>query len=194
MALQGAEGLEIPVPPSAYEGIRAWLDRVTDRDGRVGTDRAGGDPAGPPGKDERFASHDTTAAFAIFFRIFKDRTRKNPQTARDADRLTADLPAWEGSRIDFCYWYVGTESLFWFDGTHGPRWTPWSGNVRDALESHQRLPEAGCRAGSWDPADRWGVVGGRVYATAINSMTLFCCHYHYAPLFLDEDRKDRRNE
>ena len=30
-----------------------------------------------------------------------------------------------------------------------------------------------CEDGSWDPAvDKWGSIGGRVYATAINVLTL----------------------
>lgn len=30
----------------------------------------------------------------------------------------------------------------------------------------------GCTWGSWDPIDRWGEKGVRVYATAINVLTL----------------------
>ena len=44
--------------------------------------------------------------------------------------------------------------------------------LRKALLPHQRAKDAGCAAGSWEPVDRWGGEGGRVYATAINAMTL----------------------
>jgi hypothetical protein len=32
--------------------------------------------------------------------------------------------------------------------------------------------QGGCGEGSWDPVDKWGSEGGRVYATAINVLTL----------------------
>jgi hypothetical protein len=48
--------------------------------------------------------------------------------------------------------------------------------VKEALTRHQT--EAGCRAGSWEPVDRWSTDGGRVYATAINVLTLLLLHAH----------------
>jgi hypothetical protein len=45
--------------------------------------------------------------------------------------------------------------------------------MKKALIPNQARPEAGCAHGSWDPSvDRWGMVGGRVYATALNVLTL----------------------
>ena len=45
-----------------------------------------------------------------------------------------------------------------------------------ALTPHQKGAGDGCQAGSWDASvERWGFVGGRVYATAINALTLEPC-------------------
>ena len=46
---------------------------------------------------------------------------------------------------------------------------------------NQKTGKDGCRNGSWDPdQERWGADGGRVYATAINALTLEI-FYRYAP-------------
>ena len=42
--------------------------------------------------------------------------------------------------------------------------------IRNALVAHQK--RSGCEAGSWDPNDRWGDVGGRIYATATGALIL----------------------
>ena len=42
------------------------------------------------------------------------------------------------------------------------------------------MPRPSC--GSWEPIDRWGGEGGRVYATAINALTLEV-YYRYANVF-----------
>jgi hypothetical protein len=44
--------------------------------------------------------------------------------------------------------------------------------VSNALILTQHPVGAGGKAGSWEPDTRWRLVGGRVYATAINAMTL----------------------
>ena len=44
---------------------------------------------------------------------------------------------------------------------------PGPGPLRAAAKAQD-----GCAHGSWDPIDRWGFEGGRVYATAINTLSL----------------------
>ena len=48
------------------------------------------------------------------------------------------------------------------------------GEVADAIRkvavAHQK--RGGCEAGSWDPNDRWGKIGGRIYATATGGLIL----------------------
>lgn len=42
--------------------------------------------------------------------------------------------------------------------------------IRKVVVAHQK--RSGCEAGSWDPDDRWGDVGGRIYATATGALIL----------------------
>lgn len=49
---------------------------------------------------------------------------------------------------------------------------PVGGGAEEGAPAPQRAKDAGCAADSWEPVDRWGGEGGRVYATAINALTL----------------------
>jgi hypothetical protein len=55
--------------------------------------------------------------------------------------------------------------------------------MKNALVPNQKTAKDGCQKGSWDPAaSRWGLDGGRVWATAMNSLTLEV-YYRYANVF-----------
>ena len=49
-------------------------------------------------------------------------------------------------------------------------WKTWNRAMVDALVDHQNTD--GDKEGSWEPVGRWCCKGGRVYATAINALTL----------------------
>lgn len=53
-------------------------------------------------------------------------------------------------------------------------WKTWRDLGLAAIEPHQHEGQALDSRGSWDPVDPWGAHGGRVYATAINCLTLEC--------------------
>jgi hypothetical protein len=79
-------------------------------------------------------------------------------------------PSWDpsGGRIDYYYWFHGTAAMRSLDD---PRWHAWREAVWAALLPNQRTK--GHVSGSFDAApDPWGDNGGRVYATAINALTL----------------------
>jgi hypothetical protein len=61
-------------------------------------------------------------------------------------------------------------------------WKKWNEPMKNALVPNQKTAKDGCQNGSWDPASRWGEEGGRVWATAINSLTLEV-YYRYAAVF-----------
>jgi hypothetical protein len=93
-----------------------------------------------------------------------------------------DLPQWKPNKIDFYYWYYASLALFQYDGPDGPYWKKWNEPMKNALVPNQRSKKDGCPDGSWDPeTERWGFEGGRVYATAINALTLEV-YYRY-PVF-----------
>jgi len=63
-------------------------------------------------------------------------------------------------------------------------WRKWNEPMKNALVPNQQAAKGGCRNGSWDPeGDRWGFEGGRVYATALNALTLEV-YYRYASVFV----------
>ena len=83
------------------------------------------------------------------------------------DQIARHPPQWEDTQRNYYYWYYGTYALF---QAGGQRWRRWNLAMQDALLPHQR--DAGCARGSWDAIGEWCLVGGRVYATALNALTL----------------------
>jgi hypothetical protein len=182
MALKSAELSGLSFPRSAYDGALAWIDRTTERGPlpRVGYNEAGSGKVYIPGRNEAFADHPTMSAIGLVSRLF---IKKDWRDAALASLLTADLPAWKTHQIDFYSWYYSTLALFQFAGPTGTHWTTWNEPMKNALIPNQKVAKHGCENGSWDPSlDRWGFEGGRVYATAINTMTLEI-HYRYANAF-----------
>ena len=58
------------------------------------------------------------------------------------------------------------------DGESNTKWIAWKSATEKALIYHQNSTSTGCRRGSWAPEDQWSMEAGRVYATAINALTL----------------------
>jgi hypothetical protein len=111
-----------------------------------------------------------------------DRKKNDPRVSGGCDLLLKDKPRWDGNQTDFYYWYYASLALFQYDAPGGAKWKSWNEEMKNALVPHQNKPTAGCRRGSWEPVDRWSCEGGRVYATAINALTLEV-YYRYPNLF-----------
>ncbi|MBI2931821.1 MAG: terpene cyclase/mutase family protein [Planctomycetes bacterium] len=183
MALKSAELSGLAFPRSAYDGCRAWLDEVTEENYyRAGyTHRETGKVH--CAHNEAFDHHEALTAISMMTRLFMDRDRSQARVRGAADLLVADLPAWSGNAIDFYYWYYAALALFQFDADRqGLHWRRFEERLQEALVPNQSPPTAGCRAGSWEPVDRWSCEGGRVYATAINALTLEV-HFRYPSVF-----------
>lgn len=69
---------------------------------------------------------------------------------------------------DFYAWYNCTLAMFL---AGGDTWDRWNNVIRDHLVSLQIHGE-GCERGSWEPNDRWGDAGGRIYSTALSVLSL----------------------
>jgi hypothetical protein len=172
----------------AFDGVRAWFDKMTDPDyGRVGYIARGSGAARPQELVDRFPAEksESMTAVGMLARIFLgDDPRRDPLIKKGADLCAKLLPTWnvnDGS-IDMYYWYYATLALFQIGGEH---WTAWSGALGRAAIPNQRLDGTYCSfKGSWDPVDPWGPDGGRVYATALLAMCLEV-HYRYARIFED---------
>ncbi len=173
MVLNSAELSGLSFPRTGREGARAWYDEVTDEEtGRVGYTFRGSGKVYISGKNELFEHHETLTAIGVLARLFMDRHRGDSRLASGCDLLLKDRPKWEGHLIDFYYWHCASLALFQFEGPAGPRWKGWNEALKKALVPNQNPSTSGCRRGSWEPADRWSGEGGRVYATAINALTL----------------------
>jgi hypothetical protein len=172
--LKSAELSELRFPRSAYDGALAWYNDATETSGyyRVGYTARDTGKVFVPGKNETFDDHPTMSAAAAMARILIQK-RTNQPALGAINLIVVDLPEWTPNKIDFYYWYYGSLALFQYDGPEGVMWRRWNEPMKNALVPNQRTGKDGCKNGSWDPeVDRWGFSGGRVYAAAINALTL----------------------
>jgi hypothetical protein len=86
---------------------------------------------------------------------------------RGAKLMMADLPSAQGWKRDYHYWHTGTRFIKQCSPKH---WEEWKTATVRALDSC-RETSTGCCRGSWSVEDRWTLEGGRVFATAINTLT-----------------------
>jgi len=184
MALKSAEISELHFPKSAYEGALSWFNEATDGTGyyRVGYTGKNTGIVFVPGKNEQSSDHPAMSAVAVMARIFMQK-RKNEPALGSVTMLVGDLPEWKTNKIDFYYWYYASLALFQYDGPDGGLWKKWNEPMKNALVPNQHTSKSGCKNGSWDSEiDRWGVEGGRVFAVAINALTLEV-YYRYTNVF-----------
>jgi len=164
----------------AFDGLKAWLEKVTDpKTGRVGYVAPGTGPARPQEVVDRFPSDksESMTAVGMLARTFMgEDPRRSKVIKRGADLCAKLPPTWNPSdgSIDMYYWYYGTLAMFQFGGSH---WTAWKRAMEKAMLETQREDTDPCRfKGSWDPIGPWGMDGGRVYSTAILAL---CCEVFY---------------
>jgi len=184
MALKSAELSELNFPKSAYEGALNWLNEATETNGyaRVGYNARATGKVYVPGKNEGFDHHESMSAVAVMSRIFMQKKKAEP-ALNAVNLLVSDLPEWKANKIDFYYWYYTSLALFQYDGPEGPMWKKWNEPMKNAIVPNQHTGKDGCKNGSWNSdVDRWGFEGSRVYATAINALTLEV-YYRYANVF-----------
>jgi hypothetical protein len=158
----------VPVEPRVFEGIRRAVSQATSE----WTHETSYPRAGDLDADPHFERNEGLSGSAVWLRLRSGLDPANSEVRAVARRLGWSLPCWNqaGTTVDYVAWYSGTRALS--DYGDPELWGAWSGNVRRILVSHQRKYAEGCNCGSWDPVARWGRGGGRVYATALNALTL----------------------
>ncbi len=171
---------------SAFDGVRAWLDKVTDPDsGRVGYVQRGTGSARPQELVDRFPSEKSEAmtAVGVLARIFAGEDPNKSAIIQKGAALCANLPpTWNASdgSIDMYYWYYGTLAMFQVDGKP---WKTWRAAMDKAIVQSQRKDTDWCLyKGSWDPIGPWGHDGGRVYSTALMAMCM-AVYFRYPQVF-----------
>ncbi|HEX7900271.1 MAG TPA: prenyltransferase/squalene oxidase repeat-containing protein [Planctomycetota bacterium] len=171
MVLKSAELSGLTFPKSAYDGARAWLDEATEESyGRAGYTHKGTGKVYCP-HNATFDHQEALTSIAVMSRIFIDK-KSDARIRSGAELVAREVPSLEPSKVDYYAWYYAALALFQFDGPDGALWSKWNKGMVQALVKSQLTTSAGCKDGSWEPADRWGCEGGRVYATAINALTL----------------------
>ncbi len=171
-------GREAPlhVDDTAFDGIKGWLEKMTDPDyGRVGYIQRGSGPARPKELVDRFPAEksESMTAVGVLARIFMGEKPQKGSTLNMGADLCAKLPpTWNPSdgSIDMYYWYYGALAMHQMGGKH---WKIWKTAMDKSIVESQRKDTTYCdMKGSWDPIGPWGPDGGRVYSTAVLAMCL----------------------
>jgi hypothetical protein len=167
MALKSAEIAGIPIPEANRNLLVKFL-----------TDRSLGRYKGLAAYHPQYGTqghNPTMTAEALFSKQMLGLQRSNPASKEAMDYLMTELPSREN--LNFYYYYYGTLATFQYGGEPCKKWNE---ALRDMLISEQRV--TGRDKGSWDPKDRWGGYGGRVYSTALNALILEV-YYRFLPLY-----------
>lgn len=167
MALKSAEAAGLPIPSETRIRMEKFLNsRRVGRYGGLAGYRAN-EPPTP-----------AMTAEALFCRQMLGVEDRNADD--EAVRyLLANRPS-RGS-LNYYYWYYGTLAMY---RRGGQDWEAWNTAARDLIISEQR--SSGPEAGSWEPRGVWGPYGGRIYSTAIATLSLEV-YYRYL-------REDLSNE
>jgi hypothetical protein len=187
MAYESGEFFGLQINKTALELSAVWLDQVSDPTGRHGYCKQGEQSSRKPGDHQtRFPidKGEALTAVGLFCRFFMGQDPKEkPIMTAAANLILTKPPIWDekAGTIDHYYWYYATYALFQMGGRH---WTDWQKKLNDAVIKTQRNDtEPGRKnyVGSWDPIGAWGDDGGRVYSTAILTLTLEA-FYRYTKL------------
>lgn len=113
-----------------------------------------------------------------------------PNSLEEAQRqMEAELP--NERQVNLYYWYYGTLAMYQAGGSG---WERWNKALKRSLLGLQNRD--GVDAGSWPANGTWGGYGGRVYSTAIATLSLEV-YYRYLPVYqqvaeLEPQSSDRR--
>ena len=176
MALKAAENAELNVPHQAFIDTKSFYDDVTDDAyGRVGYIEKGTVAVRTGEKIDPENIPPSMTAVGVMVRIFIDKNTNDSRIKNGINLILSQLPEWDSDTlgvIDYYYWFYATYCLNQYDGPNGPAWKKWNNSMKSVLLKSQKSSSDGHANGSWDAIDRWSEEVGRVYATAINVLTL----------------------
>ena len=163
MMLSSARQGGIVVSRTERDRMRRFLARCTGPDGVSAGYRPGHPPTAP------------MTAEAMVTRVFLEALPPESALPAFRRRLKAELP---GTRdVNLYYWYYATLALHQLQDELWPVWSRALQRELVRLQCHDAD-----RAGSWEPKTVWGAYGGRVYATALATLTLEV-YVRYLPLY-----------
>lgn len=170
MALKSAEAAGIKIPFETKHKMAKFLD--ARRLGRYN---------GLAGYREDEPPTPAMTAEALFCRQMLGLDNDQSATDEAARFLLSNRPS--RSTLNLYYWYYGTLAMH---QRGGQDWDQWNIAMRDLVISEQRT--LGPQAGSWDPRGVWGTYGGRIYSTAVATLSL---EVYYRYLRLEPETKER---
>jgi hypothetical protein len=189
MVLKSAILSELEVDKGAFRGAIAWVDRMTEPEfGRTGYQARGGPSARTTDMADKFPASETESltAVGVLTRVFAATNvdadpRKDEMIVKGCQLMMKKLPRWDidAGTIDFYYWYYASLAIF---QVGDPYWKQWNEAMKTAIVDNQRTEEGRDERGSWDPVDPWAPEGGRIYATAVNCLSLEV-YYRYGRVF-----------
>lgn len=169
LALKAAKTGGLKVPEDAFEGAQNWFKRATGPNGAVGYKSAGGGSSYIPAQKGKFNEVPCMTAVSVVCRIFAGEKSSQRQIKQGVSLLMKSLPSKKSdhSLTNYYYWYYASYAMF---QVGGQKWKKWSKPIFKLMIDSAR--KNGCEKGSYDPVSEWSIAGGRVYATAINLLTL----------------------
>jgi hypothetical protein len=175
LALKSARVAGLAIPEHCWDGAERLFEDLT---GEVnGYPRTGYITKGGPNARLREASNflpnPSIDSINVLCQLFMNKPNTNSTLVRQANIITQEnyLPTIDDpDKIDYYYWYYASLAIYQMGGVY---WKKWEKPMINALTGLQRTEDKdSCVYGSWDPIGAWGLPGGRVYATAINALTL----------------------
>jgi hypothetical protein len=179
MSLKSAEIAGVFVPSKVRQRMDDFLNSV--RQGKDGGLFGYRRNVVSDGKDSEPVSPTMTAE-ALFCQQMLGYPQESASNQESVAYLMRNTPRL--SDLNYYYWYYGTLAMY----QHGGRaWQDWNSIVREVLISEQVT--SGKNAGSWEPKDQWGRYGGRLYSTALATLTLEV-YYRFLPLYRMNDKQE----
>jgi len=162
-ALLLARRLGCPASEDSLEKGLSWVESVLDRKGQAGYRRAGDFPYG---------AESLTAMAAFCLLAGPSEAARGDEEERLVEALVR-LASRSADGIDYYRHYFLTQALCAarrHGHTDDARLAGLIAELQEDLLARQLTD--GPNAGSWDPTDRWGSAGGRMYATTLACLSL----------------------
>ena len=184
MALKSGYMSSLSVPPNTVQGARFFLDSVQKSDGEEYYYVLEELDANT-GELKKLHVGTATTAIGLLCRMYLGWEHDNEVLKRGVQRLAKQGP----SEMDAYYNYYASQVLFQYTSGKGELWKKWNERMRDMLIMSQS--KEGHEKGSWtfDLEKHHNGSGGRLYCTAMASMTLEI-YYRYLPVYKTESKRE----
>lgn len=159
------------LPDSVCQGALSWIDRLTDARGKVGYMRPGDNGYTIRGANDLYWKYPCNTASAVTCRLLCGQDENDERVRQGLELILENPPEWfkgERSRIDMYYAFWAAYAVSLFRPTEDI--SEWASQLASSILAIQET--SGDDVGSFPPIGKWGMVGGRVYSTAMCALAL----------------------